>query len=148
MPSSLPFLTRSTGGFGYSYMMQNFIVPGSCPVAIDVPVFPPLSLQTQSVQANDQQLSFSFQNNGTSGASNTQDFNLVYINQQNLPIVQPLQGVTTSGDTTTFSASFPYTANLMNGLTIAVLVQGKGPFADADAVANATVYGPAIIEIN
>lgn len=128
--------------------MQNFIVPNSCPVVIDVPVFPPLNLQTQSIQAVDQQLSFSFRNgNNSGGSSGTQGLNLVYINQQNLPVVQPLQSVATSGDTTTFTANFPYTANMMNGLTIAVLVQGAGPFASADAVANATVYGPAIIEI-
>lgn len=128
--------------------MQNFIVPNSCPVVIDVPVFPPLNLQTQSIQAVDQQLSFSFRNgNNSGGSSGTQGLNLVYINQQNLPVVQPLQSVATSGDTTTFAADFPYTANMMNGLTIAVLVQGAGPFASADAVANATVYGPAIIEI-
>lgn len=36
----------------------------------------------------------------------------------------------------------------MNGLTIAVLVRGSGPFSSADAVANSTVFGPAIIEIN
>lgn len=127
--------------------MQNFVVPNSCPVEIDVPVFPPLTLQTQSIKAADQQLSFSFQNKNNTGSGSTQGLNLVYINQQNLPVVQPLQGTTTSGNTTTFTANFPYTANMMNGLTIAVLVQGSGSFTSADAVANATVYGPAIIEI-
>lgn len=133
---------------GYSYMMQNFVVPGSCPVQIDVPVFSPLVLQTQNIQAVDQQLSFSFQNATSSGTSSTQGLSLVYINQQNLPIVQPLQSVSSSGTTTTFTANFPYSANMMNGLTVAVLVQGSGPFASADAVAAATVYGPALIEIN
>lgn len=128
-------------------MMQTFVVPGSCPIQLDVPIFKPLTLQTQGIQANDQQLSFSFDSTDSS-ASSTQGLNLVYINQQNLPIVQPLQGVSTSGSMTTFTASFPYTANMMNGLTIAVLVQGSGPFASADAVANATVYGPALVQIN
>jgi hypothetical protein len=73
---------------------------------------------------------------------------VVYINQQNAPIVETLQNIHTQGDDVTFSANFPYRKNEMNGLTIAVLTSGSGPFTSADAVANATVFGPAIIEIN
>jgi hypothetical protein len=72
----------------------------------------------------------------------------VYINQQNLPVVVPIQNAHTSGNEATFQAKFPYAENEMNGLTIAVVTQGSGPFASVDAVANATVFGPAIIEIN
>lgn len=126
-------------------MNQNFVVPGSCTTQIAVPIFKPLVLQNTDIQATDQQLQFSY---STSGVSNTNGLSLVYINQQNLPIVQRLQNVHTSGSEVTFSANFPYQENLMNGLTIAVLARGSGPFPSADAVANATVFGPAIIEIN
>lgn len=145
-PSALPFLTRSTGPFAFSFINQVFIVPGSCPTQINVPVFPPLVIETANIQAADQQLQFSFTNNGTSTA--TTNLNLVYINQQNLPIVEPLSNVQTNGDSVTFSANFPYQQNEMNGLTIAVVTNSAGPFTSADAVANATLYGPGIIEIN
>ena len=49
---------------------------------------------------------------------------------------------------TTFEALFPYDQFEMNGLTIAVLTNSAGPFADVDAVAAATVAGPALIEVN
>ena len=48
----------------------------------------------------------------------------------------------------TFSANFPYDQFVMNGLTLANEVHGAGPFSSASAVANSTVYGPALIEIN
>jgi hypothetical protein len=132
-------------------MNQNFVVPGSCPTTINVPIFSPLKLVTSGniqgtgIQARDQQLSFSFSNDKQ---TSTSGLSLVYINQQNLPIVEKLENVKTSGSEVTFSANFPYTENEMNGLTIAVLTQGAGPFTSVDAVANATVYGPAVIEIN
>jgi hypothetical protein len=145
IPSALPFLTRSTGPFAFSYMNQNFVVPGTCQTQINVPIFGKLTLQTSNVQARNQQLSFSFSNDKE---TSTSSLSLVYINQQNLPIVETLQNVQNSGNEVTFQANFPYVKNEMNGLTIAVLTQGSGPFTSADAVANATVFGPAVIEIN
>jgi hypothetical protein len=35
----------------------------------------------------------------------------------------------------------------MNGLTIAAVTNGAGPFATADAVAQASIFGPGLIEI-
>lgn len=145
VPSALPFLTRSTGPFAFSYINQNFVVPGSCTTQIAVPIFKPLYLQTTDIQPTNQQLQFSYSNNGV---QNTNGLSLVYINQQNLPIVEKLQNVQTAGSEVTFSANFPYQQNLMNGLTIAVLVRGSGPFSSAHAVANATVFGPVLIEIS
>ena len=76
------------------------------------------------------------------------DLNLVYINQQNVPVVEKLQNPASSNGMTTFEALFPYDQFEMNGLTIAVLTNSAGPFADVDAVAAATVAGPALIEVN
>ncbi len=79
-------------------------------------------------------------------------FSIVYINQQNLPIVEGIQNASVSKNndgfgTFTFQANFPYSANLMNGLTITALVNGTGPFAGVDDVAMATVAGPGLISI-
>jgi hypothetical protein len=46
------------------------------------------------------------------------------------------------------TATFPYTENLMNGLTITALVNGTGPFSGVDQVASATVAGPGLVSIN
>jgi hypothetical protein len=72
----------------------------------------------------------------------------VYINQQNVPIVQPISGASTQNGVVTFSSPLPYTQNLMNGLTIAAVVQGSGPFPNITSVAASTLYGPGLIEIN
>jgi hypothetical protein len=81
---------------------------------------------------------------------------VVYINSQNSPLALEA----TCGDEASTSdggygarhyhycsASFPAGAYSLNGLTIAVLTHGGGPFVDAEAVADASVAGPVLIEI-
>ena len=148
LPSALPFLTASARPFAFSALNQNFVQQGTCPNAntINLPVFGALSLVTQNVQAQDQTLEFSFTPTSTSTA---QGLSIVYINQQNVPVVLPIQASSSKpGGAVSVKAFFPYNANLMNGLTIAALVQGAGPFASVDDVAAATKFGPALIEIN
>lgn len=150
IPSAAPFLTASTREFAFSALNQDFVVPGSCPNinTIDLPIFGTLTLETPSVAAQDQQLTFSFEaTNEYSKYSSAQGLSLVYINQQNTPVVLPISGAKQSGSTVTFSENFPFTENLMFGLTIAVVTNSTGPFADVDAVAAATVFGPALIEV-
>lgn len=98
----------------------------------------------QDLAPKDQQLEFSFTNNGT----DTGSIALVYISQQNLPIVEPLVNVQTSGDQVTFTADFPYAEKELNGLTIAVVTNGQGPFASTQDVADATIFGPGVITVN
>lgn len=147
IPSALPFLTTSTREFAFSALNQNFVVPGSCPNIgeISLPIFAPLTVVTSNIQAKTQNLQFRFSSNNSTTYSG---LSLVYINQQNLPVVEPLQNPTQSGSSISFSAAFPYDQFEMNGLTIAAVVRGSGPFASADAVAAATVAGPGLIEIN
>ncbi len=160
VPSALPFLTGSIRDFAFT-ALQGFSLPGSCPNINEIPLitFAQLNLLTTNIQAADQTLKFSF-DYGTLKAStvpnaaayeNNYDWTkagLVYINQQNTPVVEQLQGISTSGSTITFTANFPYTANEMNGLTIAAVTFNQGPFANNQAVANATLFAPAFIEIN
>ncbi len=63
-------------------------------------------------------------------------------------IVEKPKKIKVSGDTVTFSAFFPYDKYIMNGLTFAVVTNSAGPFASADDVAAATLFGPGLIEIN
>lgn len=71
-----------------------------------------------------------------------------FINGQNTPISAPLKNIKVSGTVVTFDVFFPFTANLLNGLTIAAVTIGSGPFANADAVALQTLFGPGLIEVN
>jgi hypothetical protein len=163
VPSSLPFLTASIRDFAFT-ALQGFTVPGSCPNLSDIKLFTfaGLNVLTSPINPNDQNLQFSFDTNSLSNAAVTipnkkvylanYDWAgkgaLVYINQQNTPIVEKFQNVKQSGSVITFEATFPYTENLMNGLTIAAVTFNQGPFANAQQVANSTVFGPGLIEIN
>lgn len=73
---------------------------------------------------------------------------LVYINQQNVPIVQPLTYIEDGSDNTTFKGSLLAGNNVVSGLIIATVTGSERPFADTDAVAKATILGPAFIEID
>jgi len=145
VPSELPFLTTSTREFAFNALNQTFFVPGSCPNinTIKLTTFQPLTLLSK-VDAKTEPIEFSFE--GT-WYSNYKDLKLVYINQQNLPIVEDITVKKTDGPTVTIEANFPYDANEMNGLTIAVLAEGSS-FKNAQAVADATKFGPALIIVN
>ncbi|KAL2008719.1 hypothetical protein VTN00DRAFT_6913 [Thermoascus crustaceus] len=151
----LPFLTTSTRDIAFNALNQTFIVPGSCPSldSIQAKTFQPLTLLTApAAKTQTQTVRFSFQKMGddspTEAGKKDLDLKLVYINQQNKPIVEDFKVVKTEGQTVTIEAVFPYDENLMNGLTIAVLASGGGCFSNVQGVSDATKYGPALIIIN
>ena len=75
---------------------------------------------------------------------------VAYISGQNVAVVGPIIDVKSANGMTTFSAYFPFqdgSAMFSDGLTIAVVTMGDGPFVDASAVAAVAVYGPGLIEI-
>jgi hypothetical protein len=155
-PSALPFLTTSTREFAFS-ALQGFIVPNSCPNlgAIDLQIFGPLNVDTEKLDVPEPtavNLDFSFELKYPQPASWHSDFSglsLVYINQQNIPVVAKLQNARLMGGVVTFNAFFPFNGTTFgNGLTIAAVTNSSGPFADAKAVASTTVYGPGLIEVN
>lgn len=152
IPSALPFLTTMTREFAFSSLNQDFVVLGSCPNIneIDLPIFGTLTVVTSDIQPRSQNIEFSV-NASKYGGSDAQfsRFSLVYINQQNNPVVEKLQDVRVQNNTVLFEASFPFDeATFGNGLTIAVVTNSSGPFSSAGAVANATVFGPGLIQIN
>lgn len=160
VPSELPFLTTGIRDFSFSFL-QRFIVPGSCPNANTIPlkIFGRLDLTTPKVGAQDQTLRFAFDPAAATGSANAalitaaaqqgwKGASLSYINSLNVPVTVPLQNVQTSGSSVTFDAAFPYSANLLNGITIATVTNGAGPFAGAQDVADATLFGPVYISVN
>ena len=152
IPSSLPFLTAGAREFAWSALNQNFVVPGSCPAGevqgVALPIFGALNVLTSPVPAATTTIDFSFTVTDGKTAPPAGGASLVYINQQNVPVVETLQNVQDNNGVVTFSANFPYDQFEMNGLTLAAVVLGSGPFASAEAVAKATIFGPGLIEIN
>jgi hypothetical protein len=143
-PSALPFLTTSALDFAFT-AIQGFTVPGTCPNLHTIPLqtFQPLTLLTPPT-ASTSKLRFEVSVAVGSDAPKW----VTYINQQNVPVVENATVVSTSGSMVTVEALFPYSEFEMNGLTIAAVTNSSGPFASADAVAQATVFGPALIEVN
>jgi hypothetical protein len=168
IPSELPFLTRSAGPFAFSALNQNVVVNGTCGNIgiIKLPVFGVLALDTPTpIQGKDQELEFSFSKSGLKGVS-LDEVAVVFINSQNLPVVEKPKIISQKGDTVKVQAFLPFNkfiskssshdvdllspSNLspVNGLTIAAVTNSSGPFEDVPSVAAATLFGPALIEIN
>lgn len=165
IPSELPFVTRSTIKFAFSALNQNFVVPGSCPNIgnIDLPIFGALNVVTKDIKPEtDQTLSFSVDlrtlNNASlpnaPSMSNYKNYNwkenvaVYYINQQNVPVNATVSNVNADNiPIVTFDADFPASASNFNGLTIAA-VAIAGNFANAEQVANNTLFGPGLIDVN
>lgn len=144
-PSELPFLTTSDLNFAFT-ALQNFVVPGTCPNVNTIPLetFEPLNfIDTPTAKTKDIKVSF-VDNHHTNESS----LWITYINQQNLPIVEPLRVVSRDEDDIIAEALFPYEAHEMNGLTIAAVTSTEGPFLNAYSVAKNTLAGPGLIIIN
>ncbi|KAH6720872.1 hypothetical protein BKA61DRAFT_570515 [Leptodontidium sp. MPI-SDFR-AT-0119] len=162
IPSALPFLTTSTREFAFSALNQGFVVPGSCDpsnlATIDLPIFPPLAVITQNITAKEQMLKFGLEFATGAGAQGKiwkeqmgmqyEDLSVVYVNQQNLPVVQKIQNLDLTPGGLTFEAKFPFEqGGFGNGLTIAVLARSGGNLTNVEGVATSTVFGPALIQI-
>jgi len=147
VPSELPFLTRSTREFAFSVLNQAVVVPGTCPNEnlIDLPIFLPLTVNTSPIEPVDQTLSFSVTVDKSSPPAG---LSLVYINSQNVPVVETITNATVVDGVATFDAFFPFNEFLLNGLTLAALTNSSGPFTSAEDVAKVTIAGPGLIEIN
>ena len=144
VPNELPFLTTSVRDLAFT-AIQGFTVPGSCPDLNKIPLktFQPLGL-VKAPGAQSGPIQFTFKQD----CALNSDLSAVYINQQNLPIVEKVKVIGVTDGIVTVEANFPYTENLMNGLTLAVLTTSPGPFASARAAVEKTAFGPALIIIN
>ena len=146
IPSAQPFLTASARDFAFSALNQNFVVPGSCDISgIPLKVFGVLNLETANVGLGDQTISLSFDISSYKGSYD--DLEFVLISGQNVPIVQDLKNVKKDGNKITFDADFLQQTDLLFGLTLGAVVKKGGALASVDDVANAAVFGPALIEV-
>ncbi|KAJ6098809.1 hypothetical protein N7467_000344 [Penicillium canescens] len=145
VPSELPYPTTGDIHFAFS-AVQSFTVPGSCPNIHTFPLepFEPLHvIQTPGARTGDVIVSFV-------DHQNISDSSLwvTYINQQNLPIVEPLKVISRTGNEVTGEALFPYEAHGMNGLTIVAVTTTDGPFSNSYEVTKVTLAAPGLFVIN
>ncbi|KAJ5782309.1 hypothetical protein N7457_004083 [Penicillium paradoxum] len=145
VPSELPFLTTSDLNFAFT-AIQSFVVPGTCPNIDTIPLqtFEPLTfVNVPTAKTKTIKVSFTDHHH-----TNETILWITYINQQNLPIVEPLRVLSKDDDDIIAEALFPYDAHEMNGLTIAAVTSTDGPFPNAYSVAKDTLAGPGLIIIN
>ncbi|KAI0532710.1 sexual development protein [Xylaria digitata] len=150
-PSEKPFLTTNVAAFAFS-ALQQFVVPLSCPfdiTQIPIPIFPALNVLT-TAQPRDTYLSFSADLTGNSQINEGSDFAglfVTYLVGQQLPISEPIVNPKFDGGVLTFDALFPFTENIMSGLSIAALTNSSN-FANADALVANTLAAPGLIQVN
>ncbi|KAL9006299.1 MAG: hypothetical protein Q9188_000956 [Gyalolechia gomerana] len=144
-PSAAPFLTGGSLSFAFT-ALHAYIVPDSCPKplsSIDLTNFKPLNVVTKATAKN---LTLVYTVNGPVDCKHQ---SVVYLSGQNLPLTVPIScPVHSRGGPTWFKADFPFEAGFANGLTIAAVINGTDKLSSADAVADATVYGPGLIEVD
>ncbi|KAK5108083.1 hypothetical protein LTR62_008800 [Meristemomyces frigidus] len=174
-PAQLPFLTQGARDFALSAIVQGVAVPGSCPSldlltnpdqrsatkgATPLKVFDVLTVVTPASDftlAHDITASFKAVTAQTTGP-NTQtlsteqssaDLYITYLNQVNVPLSVPVSNlaIDAASGALMFEAVFPGNSSFLAGLTIVAVTNGKD-FSSPDAVAAATVFGPALIEID
>lgn len=146
IPSELPFLTTSDLNFAFT-AIQSFIVPNSCPNIGSIPLetLEPLNvIRPPTAKTGNIMVSFFDHHHETVESI----LWMVYINQQNVPVVEPLHVISREDNEVVAEALFPWDAYQMNGLTFAVVTATEGPFANAYTVAKATIAGPGIFIIN
>ncbi|KAI1109614.1 sexual development protein [Nemania sp. NC0429] len=149
-PSEKPFLTTSVAAYAFS-ALQQFVV--SCPfdvAQIPLPIFPALNVLT-TAEPRDMYLSFSADLTGNPQVHDGKyDFShlfITYLVGQQLPISEPIINPKLEGGVLTFKALFPFTENVMSGLTIAALTNSSG-FPNADALVANTLAAPGLIQVN
>lgn len=146
VPSAAPFLTGEGPSFAFTFL-KAVIVPGSCPgadlVSKSVPTFKPLTVVSKPGDRNE---TVKYSVEGSVAADKNE---IVYLSGQNLPVVVPIYNVKSDDGKSTFEALLPFDEGFAKGLTIAALVKGTdAKFMSSSQVAEKTVYGPGIIEID
>ncbi|KAI1419415.1 sexual development protein [Xylaria sp. FL1777] len=148
-PSEKPFLTTNVAAFAFS-ALQQFVV--SCPfdvTQIPIPVFPALNVLT-TAEPRDMYISFSADLTGNTQVTQDTDFSglfVTYLVGQQLPISEPIINAKLDCGVLTFDALFPFTENIMSGLSIAALTNSSN-FPNADALVANTLAAPGLIQVN
>lgn len=160
-----PFLTPSSREMAFS-VLQRFTTANSCPTAVNFSSNPSLEVISRTISRKDQYLDFemrieSLHPVGWPRTGNTEQelftqqwlrdnnesLSIVYVNQQHRPIVEVMQDYDVRNTTISFRALFPFSSYLLYGLSLASVVVGSNALDDIQQVSNATLFGPALIQV-
>jgi hypothetical protein len=106
-----------------------------------------LTIETKDIKAETQSIKFSFSMQDA-GMFEIDHLKLVWINGQNVPVAKGFENVQMMDDRVMFEAAFPFDEFDMEGLTIAAVTMGADTFDGAGEVAERTVFGPGLIELD
>ncbi|KAI0592995.1 sexual development protein [Biscogniauxia sp. FL1348] len=171
-PSAKPFLTTAAAALAFSALLQRFVVECPFDVArLPIPVFPPLDVlllpPADPPTARDANLTFAADLSGLniggsgsgygygngsesgsgSGGSDVGGLFVTYLVGQQRPISVPIANPRWDGGVLTFDALFPFTENVMEGLSIAALTNASD-FDSAEAMVARTLAAPGLIQVN
>ncbi|CAH0059568.1 unnamed protein product [Clonostachys solani] len=157
IPSEKPFLTTVPPPFAFS-ALQLFVVPGSCPFPlsnINLPIFPTLATNggpVALIQPNDQTLSFQADLSTSEAAKqyiggDGSGLYMTYTTGQQQPFSVSITNVQWQGSVISFSATFPFSSNQMNGFSHGALTTTNNP-SSLDALVQCTLAAPAVIQVN
>ncbi|CAI7625253.1 unnamed protein product [Penicillium glandicola] len=148
-PSAEPFLTPSSRELPFSWL-QRFIVPGSVPgscpnsEAIPLRIFPMLDVLTP-VRGTGKVVFH------VPSPVDAKKQSVAFVNGALVPTVALFRvtGPISCGKelVNEIVADFPFAQNVLHGMTLASVVQRGLDFVTAEDVTNATLYGPAVIEV-
>lgn len=142
VPNANPFLTSTTLSFLYSHIKQSYVAKGTCPSTIDLPLYETL-IPLDAPGASNTTVRYNTTQTGV-----TTNYHIAYMSGQISPVVVPISKIAKHGSVTTFTADFPFDTGFSRGLTVAALVKNNGPFANASQVADSTLAGPGLIQVN
>lgn len=137
-PNPTPFDTRISGPWAL-HLAMPFVVPGSCALTPVVPTFPDLNIVSGPagpVTGTDQQITFS-----AAGVTEAQSGTLfiAWVNQANVPLYTPVT-VCDGNFVTTIPKG-------LAGVAFAALT-AQNTAQDIGALTDATVAGPAVVQIS
>lgn len=171
VPNQLPFLTAGSRDLAFNAILQNFVVPGSCPnlglllasengKGVGLRTLDTLAVLTDAADFSIERDIHAHFRASTTNAGLGHEFlervggasgmYLTYINQQNAPFSVPVREMTGEAGPIKFTASFPGKTMDLNGLTIAAVTRSDftGQQMSPDDVAADALFGPALIEVN
>ena len=145
-PSAEPFLTTSTRELDFSWL-QRFIVPGTCGNLDAIPLRTFARLDVQRVSGSGKTVVLR-----VPGPVDATAQKVAFVNGALVPTIVPFRIVhylkSSNGTEAEIEADFPFQWNVMHGMTLATVVRSGGQFITPEDVTEATVNGPAVIELD
>jgi len=139
-PTKVPFETSNVAIWGFNALMQNFVVPGSCPNPPKIRLLTPLVLDTKLKQGAYPPETIEFSFDPKAAKYNGGKLYIGYNNQRNLPVIEEVKIIGHGKGQAKFPRGF-------NGFVVSGLVTSN-KFTNIDDLANASIAGPMGIHVS